>query len=235
VTAIWLLTTRGRPDACQAVLDACEETGMTSPGLVYVDETVDQYRKIRLPSNWRIRRVRKWGSIAASMRYTLKQYPDATQYGWLADDQFPLTPNWDEQLERSAGRWNISMGRDNWMSETGWAHQTGGICFTAGLCWGGDLIRATGWWALPGVKQGGIDGAWNDIAGSLDLTRYLPSVTIEHRTWKIGLRDKDETDQWVKHGETYIATDLARYEEWTRTERAGVEERIMRAKHEQQH
>ena len=46
MTAIWLLSTRGRPEACQQVLDACEETGMTSPGVVYVDETVDEYQDI---------------------------------------------------------------------------------------------------------------------------------------------------------------------------------------------
>jgi len=226
MSAIWLLSTRGRPEACQEVLDACEATGMTSPGLVYVDETVEEYADLRLPPNWTMHLEREWGSIAASMRYCLEQYPDASQYGWLADDNIPRTSGWDVALERAAGNWYISCARDLWVSELGWHHPTGGPCFTSGLCWGGELIRTVGWWALPGVYQGGIDGAWNDLAGMLGLTRYLPHVIIEHRTWKLGKRAQDETDEWVKQGMTYIATDLVHYNEWCRTSRKLVKSQI---------
>ncbi len=229
MSAIWLLSTRGRPEACQAVLDACEETEMTSPGLVYIDGTVDEYADLRLPANWRRHSERKWGSISASMRYCMKRYPDATQYGWLADDTFPQTLYWDQKLEEAAGDWSISCARDFWLSELDWKHPTGGPCFTSGLCWGAKLIQAAGWWALPGVYSGGIDGAWNDLAGMLEITRYLPDVIIEHRTWKIGKREQDETDNWVKYGANYIANDLALYEEWAVTERAGVAKRLKAA------
>jgi len=187
---------------------------MTSHGLVYVDGTVNEYENIRLPANWVMHREPEWGSIAASMRYCLQQYPDASQYGWLADDNIPKTPRWDKTLEAGARDWYISCARDLWISETGWRHPTGGSCFTSGLCWGGKLIRAVGWWSLPGVRQGGIDGAWNDLAGLCGLTRYTPRVVVEHLTWKLGKREKDETDNWVKDGQTYIANDLALYEEW---------------------
>lgn len=219
MSAVWLLSTRGRPEACQEVLDACEATGMTSRGLVYVDETFDEYEGLRLPSNWRIHRSRKWGSIAASMNYCLKRYPNATQYGWLADDNIPQTHGWDKALEAAAGDWCISCARDLWFSELQWVYPTGGPCFTSGLCWGAKLISAAGWWPLPGVYQGGIDGAWNDISGFLGLTRYLPDVIIEHRNWQTKKREWDETDNSVKHGLTYIATDLARYEQWVLEER----------------
>ena len=199
---------------------------MTSPGLVYVDETVDEYENLRLPPNWEKHGSRRWGSIAASMRYCLRRYPDATQYGWLADDNIPKTAGWDVTLEGNAGDWRISCARDLWMSEYLWHHPTGGPCFTSGLCWGGELIRAVGWWAPPGLRQGGIDGTWNDLAGFLGLTRYVPEVVIEHRTWKMEKREKDETDDWVKHGKTYIATDLARYERWAVEERQEVADRL---------
>jgi len=199
---------------------------MTSPGLVYVDETVEEYADLRLPPNWTMHLEPEWGSIAASMRYCLEQYPDASQYGWLADDNIPQTPGWDVELEQAAGDWYISCARDYWMSELGWLHSTGGPCFTAGLCWGGELIRTVGWWALPGVRQGGIDEAWNNLAGMLHLTRYLPDVIIEHRTWKLSKRNKDETDGWIKHGITYIDTDLVNYHEWCATDRNRVSQQI---------
>jgi hypothetical protein len=220
MSAIWLLTTRGRPDACQQVLDACVETGMTSPGIVYVDETADLYRKIRLPANWSIRRTNTWGSIAASMRYCRRRYPDATQYGWLADDTVPISEAWDVALEQAAGNWHISYANDRWMAlDPGWAHYVrAGSLMTSGLCWGASLIRAAGWWALPGVRQGGIDGAWNTVSHELDLGRYLDNVVIEHRTWKAGKRRRDKTDAWVKHGQAYIAADVKRYWKWEREE-----------------
>lgn len=229
MSAIWLLSTRGRPDECQRTLDACEATGMTSQGLVYVDETVEMYENIRLPANWAIHFEPEWGSIAASMHYTQAHFPDATQYGWLADDNIPRTVGWDKRLEAAAGDWFISCARDFWLSETGWRHPTGGPCFTAGLCWGAKVIEAVGWWVLPGVRQGGIDGAWNDLAGMLSLTRYLPDVTVEHITWKLGKREKDETDEWVKRGVNYIADDLAVYEKWVRQQRRADSQRIRMA------
>lgn len=192
---------------------------MTSRGLVYVDETFDEYENLRLPSNWRIHRSRKWGSIAASMRYCQKRYPDATQYGWLADDNIPKTPAWDKRLEEAAGDWYISCARDLWMSEKHWRHPTGGPIFTAALCWGAKLIEAVGWWALPGVRQGGIDGAWNDLSGFCGLTRYLDDVVVEHKNWQTKKREWDETDKSEKHGEAYIEADLARYYQWVRDER----------------
>lgn len=232
MSAVWLLSTRGRPQACQEVLDACEATGMTSPGLVYVDEDRGEYDTLRLPGNWTIHREPEWGSIAASMHFCLEQYPDASQYGWLADDNIPQTQGWDVELEKAAGEWCISCARDLWVSELNWLHPTGGPCFTSGLCWGGELIRSVGWWSLPGIRQGGIDGAWNDLAGLCGLTRYLPHVVIEHLTWKLGKRELDETDDWVKQGMTYIANDLEHYYKWVREDRelvaAGINAELAR-------
>lgn len=214
MSAIWVLSTRGRPKECQQVLDACEATGMTSQGLVYVDETVEMYESIRLPANWKIHFEPEWGSIAAAMHYTQEHFPDATQYGWLADDNIPRTLGWDVSLEAAAGSWFVSCARDLWLSETGWKFPLGGPCFTAGLCWGAELIRTVGWWVLPGVRQGGIDGAWNDLAGMCNLTRYLPEVTVEHLCWQLGKRPKDGTDEWTKHGQDYINDDLGVYYTW---------------------
>ena len=202
---------------------------MTSQGLVYVDQTVEEYGDIRLPSNWKIHYEPKWGSIAASMRYCRKRFPRATQYGWLADDQFPRTEGWDKRLEKAAGDWFVSCGRDFWLSELNWRHPTGGPCFTAGLCWGREIIRAAGWWALPGVYQGGIDGAWNDLAGLLGLTRYLHDVVIEHMTWKLDKRAKDENDEWVRGGENIVGADMDVYYRWVAERRDEQAEDIRRA------
>lgn len=211
MTAIWLLSTRGRPRECQETLDACEATGMTSPGVVYVDETVDEYRNIRLPKNWRIHYESEWGSLQASMSWCYKNYPDASQYGWLADDTRPRTQGWDKLLEAAAGDWCLSYARDMWLSESPrlLAELEDGTNLSSGLCWGGKLVRTVGWWALPGVRQAFIDVAWCRLVEPHNLHRYMGHVTVEHLNWRTGKRPADAVDDWSRDGDDYIDRDIA--------------------------
>lgn len=214
MSAIWLLSTRGRPKAAQEVLDACEETGMTSPGVVYVDETVDVYRKLRLPENWTIHYEPTWGSLQASMQWVYREYPNASQYGWLADDNIPLSDGWDKQLEKSAGDFCLSYANDLWLSETDPDHLVKGTNLSSGLCWGGKLVRAVGWWALPGVRQAGIDTAWCALVSPFGLHRYRPDVVVEHRHYRTGKREHDQGDEWTRNGVPYVADDVALRDGW---------------------
>lgn len=184
---------------------------MTSEGIVYVDETVDEYSELRLPSNWTLHTERRWGSIGASMRWCFRQYPQASQYGWLADDTLPRTEGWDKQLEQAAGRWCLSFARDNLLSETkNWhGYLERGEDLTAGLCWGGDLVRAVGWWAPPRLKQAGIDTTWAELIAPLGLARYVEDVTVEHRSWRNGSRPCDAGDKG-----SHIDADIAEFTRW---------------------
>src|SRR3954462_10169202 len=112
---IWLLSTRGRPKEAQQTIDACQAAGMTSRGVLYADET--PYPKLKLPKNWRYHHEPTWGSLQASMQWCLNEYPDASSYGWLADDTRPRTQGWDRELEAAAGQWNLAYARDLWLSE----------------------------------------------------------------------------------------------------------------------
>lgn len=213
---IWLLATRGRPHLAQAVLDACEETGMTRRALLWVDETVEQYQDMRLPKNWKIKYWKRWGGIAAAMNWVFKNYPNATQYGWLADDSFPRTEGWDVVIEKSAGDWKLASGLDHYVSDNRqyMSMLRRGEDFGAPMCWGGELVRAVGWWALPGVKQAGIDTAWAAIVAPLGLHAYDPSVVCEHMNYRTGKRPKDETDDWTKDGVNYIQNDIDERNRW---------------------
>jgi hypothetical protein len=216
---VWLLSTRGRPNEAQEVLDACKRTGMRSRGLVYVDETVYEYRRLRLPANWEIHYEPEWGSIGASMRYCLDRYPEATHYGWLADDTVPRTKGWDKQLEYAAGEWCLAYADDLWFSTMGWSdYWTNqlrlGTQVSAGLCWGGELIRAVGWWAPPGLVQAGIDTAWTAIIAPLGLGRYVDDVVVEHKTYHLNKRAKDAGDEWTRDGVDYVQCDIDARDAW---------------------
>ena len=196
---------------CQAVLDACEKSGMTSRGIVYVDETVDEYRNIRLPRNWSIHYEPKWGSLQASMQYVFNKYPDAKSYGWLADDTYPLTEGWDKKVEAAAGDWALAYCNDLWIGPN---QRDNGIDLTAGLCWGGELVRTVGWWALPGVQQAGIDTAWTLLLKPLQLLRYLPEVVVEHKNYRTLKREKDWVDSWERAGVDYVNADISVRDKW---------------------
>lgn len=200
--AVWLLTTRGRPQGTQEVLDACEATGMTSQGVVWVDKgpKIEQYKRLRLPSNWRMEFAPRWGGLALGQEWCLREYPQAWQYGWLADDTFPRTKGWDKRLERAAGRWHLAYARDLWLSEIEDARERlqEGALLSSGLCHGGDLVRAAGFWALPDAMQAGHDTAWVKVIEPFRLHRYMSKVIVEHKNWRTGNRPKDEND-WFDH------------------------------------
>lgn len=189
---------------------------MTSPGVVYVDETVDEYRHIRLPKNWTIHYEPEWGSLQASLQWCFNKYPDATHYGWLADDVRPRTDRWDKTLEAVAGDWCLSYARDLWLSEN--PHTLSeleqGCNLSSGLCWGGDLVRTVGWWALPGVRQAFIDVAWCRIIETFGLQRYTHDVVVEHLNYRTGKRERDPVDDWSRDGDDYIKRDIDEGYRW---------------------
>lgn len=193
---------------------------MRSRGVVYVDETVDQYEGLRLPSNWTMHLEPVWGSIGASMRWCFAKYPRASRYGWLADDTVPRTDGWDASLERAAGRWGLACARDGYLSEDpNWrAFLESGEDLSAGLCWGGDLVRAVGWWAPPWLTQAGIDTTWTALTSPLGLGTYVEDVTVEHKNWRTGKRHRDAGDEWDRGDDPYVARDLGAYEHWRAAE-----------------
>lgn len=227
---IWFLTTRDRPDACQAVLDACEATGMTSRAILWVDggDRQDEYRRLRVPWNWTVRFAKRWGSLGPAHQWIFDTFPKASQYGWLADDTYPRTKHWDKRLEEAAGDSNISYAKDLFFSEEegALASLRRGTTLSSGICYGGGLVRATGWLSLPGLTQAGIDTAWTAIVSKLRRWRYLEDVVVEHQHYTTGKR---VDEGWSDHALPHIAADLRLRDEWiTSIDYINTLERIVR-------
>jgi hypothetical protein len=191
---------------------------MVSRGIVYVDgdEDVEHY-EIAVPANWGMHREPRRHGLSKALRYLFHRFPNASRYGWLADDVIPRTYHWDTELENAAGRWRLAYANDGgWLTheapEMVWAGET----LTTGLCWGGDLVRAVGWLDLPGTVQGGTDMAWVDITKQLELSAYCSGITVEHRHWRAGKRpqDKYDSDVWAENGHSHVKIDRAVWESW---------------------
>ena len=184
---MWLLTSRNRQEMCQRTIDACEKTEMTQKAIVFCDGC--DY-DLRLPSNWTKVVSEENIGIGEAMNRFFREHPDEPFYGWLADDFLPKSLGWDIDLSRAAGNKYIAYCNDLW-DRDGKRPPT---WITSAFAIGGDLVRAVGWFSPPGIRQAGIDSAWNMLGRSFGLMRYLPSTLVEHEHYKNGKRPKDPTD-----------------------------------------
>lgn len=184
---MWILHTRGRGAQCQEALDAFARCGST-PGMVYVHSmnTLEraQYDALALPPGW----MREDGEeyIGGQSRLFFDRHPDEPWYGVLADDNRPETPDFDLKMIEAAGRWKFVScdgGRKKrWPS------------IQSAMVWGGDLVRAVGWFAPPGIIHATRDEHWKAIAGHAGVIEYLPDVMVRHPHWQDGRRKRDHTD-----------------------------------------
>ena len=63
------------------------------------------------------------------------------------------------------------------------------------VCFGGDLLRALGFWAPPTLKHSFCDDAWEHLAAALGNSAYVPQVMVEHRHRGNGKAEDDQTYQ----------------------------------------
>jgi hypothetical protein len=194
------------------------ENGMTSRGVFYVDGNErGLYDDVVLPPNWTLH-IAEHAGLSAALDWCLATYPDESNYGWLADDMCPMTPGWDWTLEQAAGECFMSQARDDWVFNM-WPEQAAnGSEPTAGHCWGGKLMRAVGWWALPGTVQAGTDVAWARLVYDSERMRFCDTVTVEHRQWRTGKRPRDklDTDMNDSNGHAHTERDLELLFAWLR-------------------
>ena len=190
---MWLMTTKGRPQAARKAIQQCWDTGMRQPAVMYVDGDPAGY-DFTLPDNWT--RYEGNGNLAGSKRYLFETYPHERIYGWLADDNWPETPDWSYIVEDRAYPWYLIHCQDKWMSEhrTQWYALRETTNLGAGTCWGGELVRAVGWWSPPNITQASIDWAWTSLVGKTPLGVYLHNVIVRHDNWRTGRRAQDSND-----------------------------------------
>ncbi len=215
---MWLLTTRARPRLAAECLEGCRRSNMKSAGIVYIDGDEDGlYNGFVTPRNWIVHRA-EHGGLSQALRWCFETYPNEPFYGWLADDMYPATHRFDKILEAAAERCCMSQAKDDWVYLT-WPNEAKqGWEPTAGQCWGGDLVRAVGWWALPGTYQAGTDVAWARLIAELGRMRFCEEVTVEHRQWRTGKRTQDalDTDMLDSNGHAHTQEDLKVLFSWLR-------------------
>jgi hypothetical protein len=213
----WVLASRGRQKMCQAVIDACTETDMTTPAYLFVDARVDEYAGLEAPENWKVIRIDTEHHVWDCFNLVYQLEPHAEWYGLLTDDIKPITPNWDTTLIQLVKPFYLVDCHDGWLANDPMIalYSLCGNCFV----WGGDLVRAVGWWGVPGIHSGvGQDDAWVHLIckklADLRLRRLVKTVLVEHHQYKNDKRAFDESDSHTRDGINFYERDWALFEKW---------------------
>ncbi|MDE2471130.1 MAG: hypothetical protein KGL35_20905, partial [Bradyrhizobium sp.] len=158
------------------------------------------------------------GGLGESMRWFYKHFPAEPYYGWLADDLRPRTKGWDIDLARDATPNNFVCCNDDWMAhnpQTRFLIQSGkDMC--GALCWGGDLVRAVGWWMPPFIKhdQVSADTCWCVILAPTGRFRYRHDIIVEHLNWRTRKRERDAVDALSARHDATTQEDLQAVGAW---------------------
>ncbi len=205
---MWVYPSRGRPAACQALLDSMVAHGSTAGGVLYVhedDESYDGYASLRLPAGWFLRQVRS-GVVgcAQGLRRAFRTDPDEPWYGWIADDNTVETDGFEQRLIAAAGPWGIASANDGWQAPK---RMHGATVF------GGEFLRALGYWVPEGFQHLYIDDVWGHLGRQLGNWRTLMDVHTPHNhPLKTGA-EPDATHRLGNAPERYAA-DGVRFKEW---------------------
>ncbi len=209
---MWFLPTFGRPERCQATLDSIAAAG-PSHGAVIVDGD-HSYGELRLPPRWRQYRLDDNQGLCGVLNYALQRWDNLAWYGFLTDDSIVRTPGWSEALVKAAGPAGFANSGDGWQAQR---RMHGAIAF------GGDLLRALGWWAPPGLTHSYCDDAWERLARALDNWVHVPQVLVEHQHPGNSKAEADAT--YAKNYATFEADKAA----WKRIARDEIPLAIARA------
>lgn len=187
---MWILASLGRPERIRKVVEAyvwgAESTVLLT--LWKEDKHLAEYLDQTWPSNWKIEIVPQKG-VGPTYNEVLRRYPNEPHYGFLADDAIPDVQGMLRKLEEAAQDWNVAYANDQ--------HHCADICTMP--CIGGELVRAAGYLAPPGLLHDAIDCVWHEIGRTLGLLRYFPELTYTHMHPIFGRAAWDRTYLIAQH------------------------------------
>src|SRR5208282_5930759 len=162
---LWLLPSRRRPLEVERCLTAAMDAGLSTPGLVLVqeedfEELREQYLSIPLPEGWAFYTTKSNGLAAKCQEVYTALSVDADhvfsieQFDWLgllADDNTPVTPGFDILLGNQTNGWNIVSSDDAWQAPAR---------IHGATVWSIPLLKAVGYFSPPGLIHRYFDDVW---------------------------------------------------------------------------
>ena len=211
---MWVFATRSRPENCARFIQSWVTTKATTPVYVRVDSCdpmLDEITTLPWPDQFEIV-VGKRVGLSRSINETFECYPNEPWYGILADDLVPRTLQWDLELTKVCGSWNISYPNDG--GDRDWPTHP---------CMGGDLIRAIGWFGFPPCHHYFTDTVWRYLGQELSNITRLDHIIVEHMHYSVG---KSLQDTVYKQSNQHYKTDKLAYRNWIRSDGPALVERL---------
>jgi len=213
---MWVLPTYGRPERCQQTLDSLFESGVSTSGVVIVDGDPDpRYDTLRLPEGWHLHKLSDRVGVCAVLNYALSRWYSEEWYGFISDDSVVRSRGWDTTLVASAGKDGFANSADNFNS---------GPRMHGAVVFGGDLLRAIGFWALKGSKHSFCDDVWERLGRKLGNWTFHNNILVEHNHAANGKAPEDKT---YKIAYDSFDEDRGVFNEWLRN--GGLEEAVAKA------
>jgi hypothetical protein len=158
---------------------------------------------------------------------TGKVYPDCDYYQEINDDHLYRTSGWDkafiDKIETEGKGWGIAFGDDRLGVDFN-------ICrHPSGLIISGNIVRTLGYMVWPELDFRGVDSYYRDIGEGIGAFYRMMNITIEHRHWINGLRDKDSNFDAVNSAEL-CAKGQAVFNEWAKRRKHEDIDRLKKAR-----
>lgn len=146
------------------------------------DETLDQYiRHKDILFN-----IGKGRYMCDSINRVFKKYPKYKYYFIVSDDHRIRTKKWEEmfikKIEENGGK-GVCYGNDLMYGE-----KLSTAAFVSG-----NIFRALGFIALPGLYHMWVDKSWMELGKQLNKLYYFSNIIIEHMHYKVGKSEADES------------------------------------------
>lgn len=209
-----IIPVRSRPDNLRRMIKAWDDTASTSDMLVAIDEddpSFDEYEKIihehrqeehewMLRSSIYIDRMMLGPKLNA---HALDNVDDYTVIGFLGDDCYPRTPQWDQKLMKvvnSTKAMGVYYPNDTIQGEKLPTH----AFITT------NIIKALGYMSPPGIQHLFIDNAWKVIGETVGNLVYIRKITMEHMhpiankaKWDDIYRTGNAPERWEEDEKAY--------------------------------
>jgi hypothetical protein len=195
MSIIVITPSRGRPDKAREAYDTFEATRKDpTTKMVFVvdadDDTFRRYVDAKVPV---ATYDHEGGGMAPPMNAAALDYADKYDIiGFIGDDHRFRSTGWDTYISRAIGKGGMAFGND----------LTRGDIPTQVFI-SSNIVKALGWFCLPGAKHLYLDNTWAQIGAAADCMSYLPDVIIEHAHPFYGRGQMDEGYRRVNAPEMY--------------------------------
>lgn len=211
MSIIVVTPTRGRPDRAREAYDSFIATRRDpTTKMVFVvdhdDPDREGYQGVPVASF-----DHEGGGMGPPMNAAAAEYAKTYDVvGFIGDDHRFRTDGWDVILARVLQQPGLGIAYGDDLARKDIPTQV----FIRS-----DIIRALGWFCLPGAKHLYLDNAWADLGNQAGCLAFVDSVVIEHAHAFFGKAEMDEGYLRVNSPMMY-SHDLEAYQRWIETGQA---------------